>query len=273
MSTNTSKKKSPAKKPSTSKKKHEAPKKQPETRETIQAPYVFTDEEVSGMERELRGHLDDIDTLKDQAKQSAQDFKLRITGHDNNVKQLRNKLGTGTETRPLEAIVSFDPKRGKKSFTHPVNGEFIREEDMSPADWQLPLFKKQEVESKKPEPQLPLSDAEKPEEPAKKTGTPKPSVPPKSSPSGKTNLGDALDKAGSETKPPTLTIDFAACDNDHVKVTRAFKKAAGVAKWSELQMSGVLRLLKECDTVEKMIATLTPFTTLDAEAPADPTGL
>lgn len=236
----------------------------------ILAPYSFTPDEISKMDRDLRGHLTAIDELKNQAKQSAADFKLRITGHDNHVKQLRNKLDSGSETRPTEAIATFDAKRGKKSFTHPTTGEFIREEGMSPADYQLPMFKTEEVQSVKP---LTPPNGER-EPPAKPTT--KKAAAPKSSPAGATNLGDKLDRAAAATNAPPIVLDCEKKDWQHDALTREFKKAAKAAGWSKPQESVVLDRLRECASEDAMIDVLRPFTLPAPVAETqstDPTGL
>lgn len=117
----------------------------PEHREDIQAQYKFLPEELTQMERELRGALDKADLLEDQKKACMQDFKLRITNVENDAKRLRNMLGAGEETRPMRAAVEFDAKRGMKRYLDPQTGAFIQEAPMQPADWQLPLFKLQET--------------------------------------------------------------------------------------------------------------------------------
>lgn len=168
----------------------------PPVKETIQAPYVFSGDETSLMNVNLRDHLDQIDALRDQQKQSNADFALRIKGHENNVKLLRNKLGTGQETRPLDAEVRFDTKRSKKAFHHPTTGDFIREEDMQPADWQLPMFKPDPI---KGETVAPPGSTDVPAKTDVKAGKKKSAESPARTNPGETSVGAALDKAASET--------------------------------------------------------------------------
>lgn len=163
--------KKPAKKPAA--KKQEDKPAQPEAKETIQAPYKFTADEIAHMNIELRTRLDDIETLEEQKKQSSQDFALRIKTREIEAKQLRNKLSAGEETRPLEARVVFHPARSMKAYHHPQTGDFIREEPMQPADWQLPLFKQDE---KKPDTTASTTGALAP------TGAPAPKAPAKPKP-------------------------------------------------------------------------------------------
>lgn len=259
MSTNKSRSKKPANAEASSKASPEK-KAEPVHNETIQAPYHFTPEEIAGMNIELRDGLTQIDTLNDQKKQAMQDFKLRIDGIHNRTKQLVIKLNSGTETRPLEARVEFNTQANKKKFFHPTTGEFIREDDMQPADWQLPMFKKAPDGKEVPGPEA----ATVAERTAKK-----PATAPKSSPAGATSVGDALDKAAADTQAPLLLLDLTGDDYEHVALTKAFKKAAKTAKWTKLQISLVMDRLRECDTIKKMLDTLRPFTT---PATLNPTG-
>ena len=122
--------------------------KAPIIKETIQAPHVFLPDELNVLNINLRENLDRIETLEGEAKAAAQDFKLRITNHKNNVVMLRKKLSAGEETRAVDAIVTFDAKKREKSYYHPFTDAFIRHEPMTPADFELPMFKAEQVENK-----------------------------------------------------------------------------------------------------------------------------
>lgn len=237
----------------------------PEVRETIQAPYAFTDEELSLMGFDLRTYLDQVDALRDQQKASNSDFKLRIENALNHSKQLRLKLNSGHETRPLEAIVEFDTPRSKKRYLRPDSRDFIREEDMQPADWQLPMFRKEEVELIKPskevaasvKPTIPtgpalVSDEEGRAVDVSAIGNGK---------AGKTSLGDTLDAAVAKGTVPNIVMDLTCEDWGQLQLTNAFKKAAKLAVWDKTQISLVIDLLKKCTTVEAMLETLRPFAT------------
>lgn len=231
----------------------------PEHREDIQAPYHFTAEEIATMNVGLRNALDDIETLESQAKAAAQDFKLRITNKRNEVKQYRNKLTAGEETRPMKAAVEFLPKKSVKRFLNPETGVFIREEQMQPADWQLPMFKPEEIQSPKP-PATPPPAGAAPQAPAAK-----PAKSAKPSPAGETSMSDALNKAAGETKAPQFWIDLSAGDWSEKGLIDATKKAAKKAGWSNPQISALADILKGADGVPAMIATLRPYVIADEE--------
>lgn len=107
----------------------------------INAHVDLTPAEKAALSTQLTQDLDQIDLLKEQAKTTAQDFKLRITNVENNTKAIRLKLNSGGETRPVKVRVEFDVKRQKKQFFHFVTGDFIREDDMTGADNELPMFR------------------------------------------------------------------------------------------------------------------------------------
>lgn len=234
--------------------------------EQIQAPYVFTKDEIADMGAEMRTHMTAMDELEAMRKQSAADFKLRIDGHANIVKQLRNKCDSGQETRPVEAIVNFNAPKREKTFIHPVTKLAIRTEPMSPADFQLPMFKPDpktggEAVAPKGAADVPAAGAPKPK--ADKKGA-------KKEPgdgNGKTSVGDVLDNAASVTEAPKFDLYMANID-DHVKLTREFKKAAKAAGWTEVQIGALNTQLRAVDSVPRMKEVLAPHI---IDNPTEPT--
>lgn len=241
-----------AKKPAKGKAKAEP--KHPEVFEETQAPHKFTAEERERMGNDLRGHLDSIDELTGQMKSSTQDFKLRIGNHQNDVKGLRTKLGTGEETRPVRARVEFDAGKRIKRLYFPDTGEFIREDPMQPADFQLPMFKPDDTGKEAPAPKGATDVPSGPSAPEPKNKREKKEP---GETAGKTNVGDALDNAASLTDAPQIDLYMAEID-DHVKLTKAFRKAAKEAGWTEPQIGALITQLRAVDTVGRMKEVLTP---------------
>lgn len=225
------------------------------TTEQIQAPYTFNSEEVLKMGVEMRGHMTAADELRDQLKNSTADFKLRIGNHESSVKQLRIKLDSGQETRPVEAVVQFHtPKKNEKTFLHPESKEVIRTEQMTPADFQLPMFKPDpktggEAVAPKGAADIP---AKAPATPPKKGKAKEPS-----DNQGKTPIAAALNEAAGKTKPPQIDLEFSAID-DESKLVGGFKKAAKAAGWSNAQISTINDALKACEGVGAMKDVLKP---------------
>lgn len=217
----------------------------PEEREVIQYQYRYAPEETAALNATLRAHLDRIDDLTGQAKAAAQDYKLRIQNEQNDAKRLRTQLNTGEESRSIRAAVEFDAKKGRKRFLHPETGEFIREDVMSDADWQLPMFKPDEVENK-------ATGAVPAAPKGKKSKAPATSEP------GETSLGAALDAAAAKKEMPQIVLDLDKGDWSDIGLTKAFRAAAKKAKWTPQAISLIIDRMKETDTVENAIAVLRP---------------
>lgn len=228
--------------------------------EQIQAPHLFGAEEIMTMGAEMRQHMTAADELRDQAKQSAADFKLRIGNHENAVKQLRLKCDSGQETRPMEAIVKFNhPAKGQKTFLHPQTNAEIRSEQMTPADWQLPMFKpapdgKGEVVAPKGATDV-LSPGE--ESAKKKAGKGKKAPAEPGENAGQTSVGAALNAATILTDAPPFDL-YVDEENDHAKLTRDFRKAAKKVGWKEAQISVLIDAMRQCATIEGMKDVLRP---------------
>lgn len=257
-------KKSPVKpKPKAKAKKVEAEKpKHDPVFEEIQAPYHFSVEERAAMSDELRVRLDAVDTIKDQAKAAAADFKLRVTNEENAAKQLRQKLSNGGESRPVRARVEFHVDERMKSLFHPQTGELIRKDPMQPADFQLPMLLP--APDGKGEVVAPAGATDVPQgpsapKPAKKgkgkqpaeTGEPGDNA-------GKTSVAALLNAAAALTDVPKLTLSFDPTTADHVKITRDFVKCAKGAGWTEPQIGVIKDALRACDSEAKMLEVLAP---------------
>lgn len=238
-------------KPKNPKKKNRKAK-PPVVTEAIQAPYRFNAEEIGHMNQELRVKLDEIDALEDQKKQSMADFKLRISTRENEAKQLRIKLASGEETRPLNALVEFNPKKRMKSYHHPETKAFIREEPMTAADFQLPMFQEKGGQLVPAQPQksapaaLPDTKGAEKAAPASKKSVSKAeisSVPPKGYlivSAGNTTVGDKKFVTGSGWE----TID-------EVDLDMPVSSFLGVARQEEDKASGKTNLGEKLDAAKK----------------------
>lgn len=229
--------------------------------EVVQAPYKFSVEEIAALNVSLQSHLDELDALSERKKSALADFKCREVNEDNAVQSIRNKLKHREESREVRARVEFHVEDRMKSLFHPTTGAFIRKDPMQPADFQLPMF-------------LPATDGNG-EAPAPAGATDVPTGPsaPKAAKKGKkappengapgdnagqTNVGAALNQAAALTNAPKLTLTFDPTTADHVAITRAFKKAAKTAGWTEAQISTINDALRACDSEQKMIEVLAP---------------
>src|SRR5688500_11723895 len=116
------------------------PKKPVKYTETLR--YDFTDSEVLSMARMQSEHLEALETLEEQKKQVAEDFKARITGVEVQVSMLRPRMVSRYEMRPVEVEIRFDdPEVGVKSSYRMDCGELLRTVPMEDHERQeeLPL--------------------------------------------------------------------------------------------------------------------------------------
>lgn len=238
---------------------------QPEVHEDIQAAYKFTPDEVAHMNSQLRQHLNDIDALEDQKKAAMQDFKLRITNKENEAKLLRNKLDSGEETRPVKALVEFDTPRSMKKFFHPHNREFIREEPMQPADWQLPMFKPTPDGTEAPAPKGDVDVPTKTPAAAAKPGKKTPDGDPAAN-AGSTPVGAVLTQSAAGTEAAKIELDLTV-DYTHEQLLKAFKAVAKKAGWFETQISVIGQQLKLSNSVDGMVDILRSHTVRPAATP------
>jgi len=255
-----------AKKPKADKK----PPEHPEVLQDIQAPYKFTPEEQAAMNAELRLRLNEVDELTDQKKASMQDFTLRITNKSNDVKALRNKLDSGEETRAFKAIVEFDVPRSMKRFLHPTTREFIREEAMTPADWQLPMFKPADDGSETVAPKgatdVPTGQPAAPAKKSRRKATPEGDP---NANAGLTPVGAVITQTAAATTPPKVTLDLTA-EWTHSGLLKAWREAASKAGWHETQISVISQQLKLIGLPEKMVDTLRPHCVVPPPPPEKP---
>lgn len=229
-------------------------------KEIIQAPHKFSSEETEELNVELRRQLSNIGQLEGQKKAAMQDFKLRIQNAENTVELLLVKLESGEEMRRVEAEVIFDPARGMKKFFRPsLSGEsvtelgfpmdhhFIREEPMQPADWELPLFKKEEIENPS-EKREEKNDQVGPDYPTYEDaeGEPTDLQGIGNDAAGATPIGDVLDQAAAATEAPKILIEHFRDGQWQPKALHTeFWIAAGKAGWTEAQRSTISSLLWE----------------------------
>lgn len=238
--------------------------------EDIQAEYEFSAEEEHAMSSKLRQLLNEIDALTDQKKASAADFALRIQNKNNDAKMIRNKLDSGLETRAVHALVEFDVPRSMKRFLYPEGKVFIREEPMTPADWQLPMFKRDETGAETVAPKGAVDEPLPPPVATAPKATPKPK--PEGDPAanaGKTSVGAVITQAAAGTEAARIALDLTL-DYTHESLLKAFRSAANAAGWFEAQISVIAQQLKIADSVDGMLDILRPHTIRPAVSPEPP---
>lgn len=230
-------------------------KKKPEIiRDTITAPYHFTDREKQELGSQLAALITKRGEIEQEKAQVMSQYGSRLKEVAAQIGHASNKITSGVEPREMRVIVEFDTKRGMKKFlTDDKKKTLVRDEPMTPGDWQLPMFKPEEIAQPKPPAPAPQSPA-----PAPAAAPTKNARPPKSSPAGETSVGDAMDSAAAKSEARKFLLDLDKEDWSPEGLTQAFKKAAKKAGWTPIQISALADRLSEAPAVESMIATLRP---------------
>lgn len=134
--------------------------KQPDHFEKIEARHNFSDEEKLVMLSELTRLNQQKESLAEEAKASAKSWKSRIESVALQVKNITNNASNGYEMRPTECRVEFNPKKGIKTYFRKDDGTEVETREMTPADYELPLFRDDaKLQGKPGENLVPVADA------------------------------------------------------------------------------------------------------------------
>ncbi len=164
------------------------------------------------------------------------------------------KMRDGFEMRPTVARILFNtPHIGRKTFVRDDSGEMIREEAMTFADQERPLFKdKNGQDATKPaDPgEEPMSETEAAEVFGMTEG---------GEDACQTPIGEAIDQAASQSDQPKIVLpNLGASDWEPNALVKAAKKAAKEAGWPVAAIALLSDTLKKADGVIAMQATLRP---------------
>jgi hypothetical protein len=111
--------------------------------EVIHAKYVFTQEELLELSRELGRTCKGINTLEEEKSAVGKDFSARIETNEIKRDGMIDFLTMGYQMRPTECIVVLDPKNRSKDFFRVdslgMPSEFVERREMTSADFQLVL--------------------------------------------------------------------------------------------------------------------------------------
>jgi len=108
-------------------------------KETIEAPYRFTDPEKLDLGGQLAAVTTQINELEDRKKSVTSDFKAQIDGATGRANSLSGKLTAGFEMRQTECRVEFDAKQGIKTFFNLKTGEMVKNTEMVSFDYEQSL--------------------------------------------------------------------------------------------------------------------------------------
>lgn len=209
-------------------------------RDTIQAPYRFNDDEKLALSDRLVEALRNRDQIDRELESCKEEFKARTKKAELEVDNLRGKLGNGFEMRPTLAIVNFNtPTQGRKQFVNEETGEIIRDEPMSVADLERPLFRTVNGgDATAPEPEDEPDTATIPDG-ANVTS-------PGAEAAGTVNLGDKLGEATAKTTVAQLPIGLEEPGWTASGLRSEVRTKAKLAKWPETSIRLLLDVIDGC---------------------------
>ncbi len=108
-------------------------------KETIDAPYKFTDAERLEIAGQLAAVTTKVNELEDRKKSVTSDFKAQIDAATAQANSLSSKFTAGFEMRPTECRVEFNAKKGVKTYFNLKTGELVKTSEMVQSDYELEL--------------------------------------------------------------------------------------------------------------------------------------
>lgn len=230
-------------------------------REKTQASYKFTIEELAALGTRLSHTRRDMTRVESELDSIKQDYKVKLSTIELEQDSLCRKLDDGFEMRDAAAIVTFNvPRAGRKVYCHEDTGEFIKEEAMTHADFQLPMFRNGDGQdaTAPTDAELEVKDYPhvQPGEGAEFLSTDGEGtkedlgrivdVPN----AGETPLAAALNSAAVNTEQPRIVIeDFDGAKWTVAKLMKAFRTGAKEAGWPEAAISALKAGIFKCETV------------------------
>lgn len=247
-------------------------------RETIQAQHKFSIDETLKLKDDLLAAIANENQIEAELASCKAEFKSRTEKATLEKDSILRRLTDGFDMRPTRAIIVFNqPEHGRKTFIREDNGDIIRDEPMSHADWQLPMFRnpdgKDALESTDAAPAgAPgeIVDAEF-DNTVDGEGTKEDLGRIEDVPgAGQTNIGDALNGAAVKTEQPQLVIGGFGLDDWTGKgLLTAFVTGATNAGWSKASISAMRGQIKAMDNVDAIKELLKPFVIVEGPSLED----
>lgn len=114
-------------------------------KEKMQIRRNFEDHEYRELGEEVAKDIARVESLKEEAKSAAADFKTQITNLSNMIKNNSRKISEGFEMEPITVEVHLDYETKKRVYINPLNEEILKEMDFRMEDFQRRLEIDQEV--------------------------------------------------------------------------------------------------------------------------------
>lgn len=98
--------------------------------------YVFTQDEINRLGKELAQQNRERTSAEDEKKSVTSDFKARIDGLDARINRLSNNISNGFEYKDMDVTLELDLEAKKRIFRRIDTNEIVKEEEMHPEDYQ-----------------------------------------------------------------------------------------------------------------------------------------
>lgn len=117
--------------------------------QTVNGKYTFTSEEITEHTTKLLDVLTEKDTIAEEAKTAAGQFKNQIAGKDLEITSLRTALANGYEMRPYSCYVVKNFESGYREFFDVITENLIAKEALTSMDYQTRMDEDlEEIETK-----------------------------------------------------------------------------------------------------------------------------
>lgn len=244
-------------------------------RESIQAPHEFNVEETLKLKDDLLAAIRNEAQIDAEFASVKSEFKSRTEKAILEKDSILRKLTDGFEMRATRAVVLFNqPEHGRKTYVRDDNGEMIRDEPMSHADFNRPLFRNKDGKDATEPTDAELAAKDYPHvQPGEEfqntegEGTAEDLGRVEDVPgAGTTSVGEALNGAAIQTEQPKILIAGWGMEDWSLKGLRKAFRVAASKVWPEAAISPIDEALKKCETVEVAKELLRPHV-VNGDAP------
>lgn len=110
-----------------------------EKTDTIWSTYRFTDEEARQNAKDLAQKMQDKESLEDQLTSIKSDFKAKIDLADATIRDLRNKVASGTEQRQYRCRIALNFRKKTREYFDLNTNVLIETRPLQAEDYQTSI--------------------------------------------------------------------------------------------------------------------------------------
>lgn len=122
----------------------------------LDVQHTFSVPERDALARDMAAKMTTKSQLDEMLKSISADYKSRIKLIEAEISNIHNKFTVGHEYRPTPVVIHFNKakdgrgklasKKGWKAILRKDNGEWVRDEQMTPADFHVEMFDQRKIE-------------------------------------------------------------------------------------------------------------------------------